>query len=130
MIIYNATTNSTQAATPMPQAISDYGMTMLNSECVLLCGGATNDTAVVSTCFLYLVGVDTWLTFPSLPTAIVDFPMITLHNRPFVFGGYNGNATLNTVLTFESNTWSERKPMEKALTDHRAVALNVDMALV
>ncbi|CAM6002050.1 unnamed protein product [Sphagnum balticum] len=126
MIIYNAATNSTQVATPMPHRGQGYVMTMLNSECVLMCGG-TN----VSTCWLYVISVNTWTTFPSLPTNnIAYFPMLTLHTRPYVFGGYDDRSLSNTVYTFESNTWSTRTRMDTALYQHRAVVLDGDTALL
>ncbi len=52
MYVYNMASNSVQAATPMPQAIWGYGMTVLNNSDVLVCGG-TSDGVIVNTCWLY-----------------------------------------------------------------------------
>jgi hypothetical protein len=126
MFIYNAATNSTQAGAPMPQAGGEYGMTMLNSGAVLVCGGGSTNT-----CWVYTVGVNTWTTFTPLPAILAFFPMLTLHGRPYVFGGSNdNNIVFNTVYTFESNAWKTRTPMETTLEAHSAVVLGVDTALV
>ncbi len=49
-----------------------------------------------------------------------------VNGQPYVFGGYNGKACVNTIYTFDTtaNAWSERALMPKALADHNAVAIN------
>ena len=71
----------------------------------------------MTACWLYVVNVDTWLTFPSLPTNLAHFPMVTGQNgQPYVLGGYNTAGNIfNTVYGFKSNKWTELTPMPKAL---------------
>jgi len=121
----------------MPQDQFAYGLTLVDSANVLMCGGYTNDT-ILSTCVLYNATANAWSTFPSLPLAIEFFPMITLHGRPFVFGGCTEdnndgcNRVSNTVYTFDtSGVWSARASLPVGLHFHTAVANDtLDTALV
>jgi hypothetical protein len=59
--------------------------------------------------------------------------MVTLHGRPYVFGGYengDGPHISSTVLSFVANTWVAVTHMEMALMQHSAVALDQDTAVV
>ena len=80
----------------------------------------------------YTVGANAWTSFASLPIAnLASFPMVTLHGRPYVFGGeISIYQVSNTVYTFDANTWAARTPMKVALWSHSAVALDNDTALV
>lgn len=131
MIVYDPATSTSWAASVMPLAPTFYGMTMLGSD-VLVCGGVN-----MSVCWLHIAGVDTWLAFPSLPTILAHFRMVTMYDVPYVFGGYSTNNStgniFNTVYAFKSNMWNVHRPMPKALWDHSAVEVNSlegDLALV
>ncbi|CAM6004286.1 unnamed protein product [Sphagnum balticum] len=104
-------------------------MTLLGND-VLVCGGFEE-----SSCDLYNASINEWAaaaTIPPLPVAMFRFSMIALHTRPYVFGGKaGGDVILNIVYTFDtSNTWSTRTPIERAVFDHTAVALDTNTALV
>jgi hypothetical protein len=112
-----------------------------NTRDVLVCGGKSDDTNMLSTCLLYNVTANAWTTFPSMPAVIDSFPMITLQGRPFVFGGQSQNETLepvtfyiklNTVYIFDTakGVWSSRADMPVALQQHNAVATNNTTGLV
>jgi hypothetical protein len=123
--------NTTSELTPMANQLFQYGMTLLNSD-VLVCGGALVSLTLTTNCTLYVSAVNIWNTFPPLPMAIYAFAMITLHDsRPYVFGGWNGSSTLNTVYTFDTtNAWTPRAPMERSLQRHTAVVLDPNTAMV
>jgi hypothetical protein len=106
-----------------------YGMTLLGND-VLVCGGLD-----LSSCALYNASINQWAaaaTIQSLPVAMDAFPMITLHTRPYVFGGYRrSSGVVNTVYTLDtSNAWATRMPMKHAVAGHTAVALDANTALV
>ena len=109
----------------------NYGMTLFGND-VLVCGGGNGQ--YLSSCALYNSSINEWAaaaTIQPLPVAMDSFPMITLHTRPYVFGGWTGSVVVNTVYTFDtSNAWATRTPMERAVTDHTAVALDTNTALV
>src|ERR1700678_4138576 len=77
MHVYNTATNSTHAATPMPQQRVTYGMTMLNSEIVLVCGGEI-DSAIVNTCWLYssCIGGPQWRSGRMQSTILLFYEQI------------------------------------------------------
>ena len=107
-------------------------MTLLGND-VLVCGG--RDGQHLSSCDLYNASINQWAaaaTIQPLPVAMSSFPMITLHTRPYVFGGFvPGVSLVNTVYTFDtSNAWATRTPMQRAVRDHTAVALDTNTALV
>ena len=108
-----------------------YGMTLLGND-VLVCGGS--NTQYLSSCALYIVSLNEWAaaaTIPPLPVAMSSFPMITLHTRPYVFGGQAGDYRVNTVFTLDiSNAWATRTSMKQAVSEHTAVALDTNTALV
>jgi hypothetical protein len=110
-----------------------YGMTLLGND-VLVCGGENSQRAELSSCDLYNASINEWAaaaTIQPLPVGMSVFPMITLHTRPYVFGGNGGNVLLNTVYTFDaSNVWATRTLMERAVYFHTAVALDTNTALV
>jgi len=80
----------------------------------------------------YMVVDNTWTSFAQLPIAnLAYFSMVTLHDRPYVFGGMNSFLISNNIVyTYDANTWAARAPMEVALNRHSAVALDTDTALV
>ena len=108
-----------------------YGMTLLGND-VLVCGGYNGQ--LLSSCALYIAPINEWApaaTIQPLPVAMQSFPMITLHTRPYVFGGWTGSVEVNTVYTLNtSNAWATRTPMERAVSDHTAVALDANTALL
>lgn len=133
MFVYNTATNTTTALAAMPSIVDQYGMTLLGNGDILVCGGTSPDWT--ATCLQYSSARNIWLTtFPPLPIAMSDFPMITLHSdgRPYVFGGLiTNNIPLNTVYTFDTtNAWIPRTPMARTLWNHNAVALDTNTALV
>ena len=107
-----------------------YGMTLLGND-VLVCGGVE-----LSSCDLYNAPINQWAaaaTIPPLPVAMFYFRMITLHTRPYVFGGRTlcSHSIVNTVYTFDTfNAWATRTPMQRAVGGHTAVALDTNTALV
>lgn len=112
----------------MASVVFDYGMTLLVNGDILVCGGLW-----ISNCTLYVSTANKWSTFAPLPVAIGYVAMITLHDgRPYVFGGCNSSyAVFNTVYTFDTtNAWTPRTPMQQALYQHTAVALNTNTAMV
>ncbi|CAM6004282.1 unnamed protein product [Sphagnum balticum] len=110
-------------------------MTLLGND-VLVCGGGDDEMneTLLSSCSLYNASINKWAavaTIPPLPVALTSFPMITLHTRPYVFGGHAGSVEVNTVYTLDtSNAWATRAPMEEAVNSHTAVALDTNTALV
>jgi hypothetical protein len=109
-----------------------YGMTLLGND-VLLCGGH-GDQGYLSSCDLYNVSINKWAaatTIPPLPVALNSFAMITLQTRPYVFGGVAGRSDTSTVYTLNtSNAWATQTPMKRAVSEHTAVALDTNTALV
>jgi hypothetical protein len=109
-------------------------MALLGND-VLLCGGSAKEK-YLSSCDLYNASIYQWVaaaTIPPLPVVLAYFPMTTLHTRPYVFGGYAKNmpGIVNTVYTFDtSNAWATRKPMQQAVRESTAVALDTNTALV
>ncbi len=88
--------------------------------------------AVGSGTLVYKATTDKWsTTFPSLPAAIGNFPLITLHRSAYVFSGWDGQHVLNTVYTYDATAgvWSARAPMPAALVWHSAVVM-VDITYV
>ncbi len=72
----------------------NYGMTVLASHDVLVCGGTYMEFfRQLSTCELYSNG--TFNSFPSLPVATNNFAMVTLASQPFIFGGFMGLAEVD-----------------------------------
>ncbi len=109
-------------------------MTLLGND-VLVCGGQGAQGQYLPSCALYNASINGWAaaeSIQSLPVAMVEFPMITLHTRPYVFGGaVAGAGRVNTVYTFDtSDAWVTRTPMERAVGGHTAVALDTNTALV
>jgi N-acetylneuraminic acid mutarotase len=129
-IVYNAKTNTSKTLAPMQQPQAYYGMAMVNTEDVLLCGGGQNQQV----CSLYIGQLNMWnVNMPQIPSSngLIGFPMLTLYKRPYVFGGYgNFNGAVNTVYTFETGVWSSRANMTQAIAWHTAVAFDTDTALV
>ncbi len=103
-------------------------MTLLGND-LLVCGGGQT----VSSCALYNASINEWAsaaTIPPLPVTGGYYPMVTLHTRPYVFGGFSGTAVLNTVYTLDtSNAWATRTPMIQAVMSHTAVAIDTNTAL-
>jgi hypothetical protein len=160
-LVYDASTNVTRTLALMPVVpestvgqngtrnttrSSAYGMTLLGND-VLVCGGEDRYYVDLSSCALYKASINKWAATSPLPVAMSRFPMITLHTRPYVFGGLTGGfrsvkqsisvlpiyfrTTVNTVYTFgTSNAWAARTPMEQAVYGHTAVALDTNTALV
>ncbi|CAM6004274.1 unnamed protein product [Sphagnum balticum] len=107
-------------------------MTLLGDD-VLVCGGIDRQLNLMSSCVLYNASINEWAaaaTIQPLPVAMDGFPMITLHTRPYVFGGVTDDGQVNTVYTFEtSNKWATRTPMEQIVGWPTAVALDTNTAL-
>ncbi len=94
----------------MSDSQAGYGMTVVGNTDILVCGGVYNTS--IATCLVYLSTVDAWwTTYPTLPTPVNSFTMLTIHGRPYVFGGINVNAVLNTVYKFDTNVWTVRANM-------------------
>jgi hypothetical protein len=108
-------------------------MTLLGND-VLVCGGFHLGVGFLSSCNLYKASINKWAaaaTISALPDVMNKFTMITLHTRPYVFGGNAGGFLLNTVYTLDtSNVWTARTPMIFAVYSHTAVALATNTALV
>ncbi len=86
----------------------------------------------MSDCFSYAVAANIWSTVTKLPSVLVDFPMATLHGRPYVFGGKNSTDLVNNVYAFDSAhySWTARAPMPRALWQHSVVAIDNDTAMM
>lgn len=130
-LVYNIKTNTVQALAPMPQPMKYFGMAMVNSEDVLVCGPTQNQPI----CSLYVGQLNMWTSMPPMPNnnnnGLIGFPMLILQKRPYAFGGnnyYNGIA--NTVYTFETGVWASRANMTQPLAWHTAVTFDNDTALV
>jgi N-acetylneuraminic acid mutarotase len=117
----------------LAQGAFGYGMTLLNTGDVLVCGGvnASDVNVHLSTCTLYNGALT---PFVSLPMAIAYFAMVQVKgddddpiDNTYVFGGYNGSNVVDTVYAFDMwnarNVWSVRAPMPVALANHSVVAV-------
>ncbi|CAM6000079.1 unnamed protein product [Sphagnum balticum] len=130
MFVYDTVTNSTHEATSMPQGLGGYAMTTLTNDTLLVCGGYERGVYMYA-CSLYVVGVNTWAFFASMPAGVAFFTMLTLYDRPYIFGGTNSSLVISKlVYTFETNTWNARANMVKGLITHSAVVVDADTALL
>jgi hypothetical protein len=108
-------------------------MTLFGDD-VLLCGGIDANGNEQSTCELYNASINKWATAATiqpLPVTLYRFLMLTLHTRPYVFGGVAHDVFVNTVYTLDtSNAWVSRTSFERAVCWHTGVALDTNTALV
>jgi hypothetical protein len=91
LLVYNSISNCTRTLAPMPKTVQQYGMALVHDGDVLVCGGFSSQG--VADCSLYNAFYSVWGKFPSLPVSMYGFSMVTLHGRPYVFGGYRSGGT-------------------------------------
>jgi hypothetical protein len=91
----------------MKQARQYFAMSIFGEADILVCGGHVDDTCLKS-CELYNSATNVWTNFLPLPNGVYQFTMTTLHGRPYVLGGWNGTATVNSLYAFDNNKWTPK----------------------
>jgi Galactose oxidase, central domain len=110
--IYPATTvtvtndlTQVTAASSMSTARGDFTATRLSNNLILVAGGTTNGTTVVSTAELYDQNTNTWRNTGSMTSARRGHTATALTNgKVLVTGGSSGSAALNTAEIYDPST--------------------------
>jgi len=115
--IYDVRTNKHRLVMPMRMKLMWFGMTNIHED-VLVCGGISEDkwpppVNATDTCEIFIT--DSWLPYPSMPMPMYSHTMVTIHGRPYVFGGRTNKVdAVNMVHMFTMGKWTSGAHMPVA----------------
>jgi len=96
------------------------------SSLVLLVAGGYKKKAVSSVEILEQKSSNYWVTAQSLPGPIGFVSSVSLGNKVYVIGGYNGDKKSKQVLAFDGKTWKKAGELQNARSSFASTKVNAD----
>jgi Bacterial Ig-like domain (group 3)/Kelch motif len=119
--VFDPSTNTWSAKTPMPSARAGLAAVFVNGK-IYAIGGRDQDTYGAGTLQnaneAYDIGTDTWATKASMPTPLSDiYATVAFNGKIYVFGGATGQSGVsNLVQIYDpvADSWTTGTPMPTA----------------
>jgi len=117
-----------------------FGQLVNTGKRLYLLGGSTDDTDTVSTVYTAPINADstigTWTVGPSLPTPLKGSQSVTVRNRVYLLGGYDGTNYRDTIWSAPINedgtigAWVEDGLLPIAVAYHQVLVVKNKLYLL
>jgi hypothetical protein len=127
---YSPESDSWTQLSDKPTPVADVHAVLIGEK-IYVPGGRGVDGRPTNILEIYDPRRDAWLAGASLPEAISAYGLADFEGQMYLFGGWDGERTLDAVYVYDptADTWRAGTPMALTRRDHAAVAL-VDKIIV
>lgn len=128
---YDVASNAYTTLAKKPTPVTDAGAVVIGGK-IYVPGGQDSEGSLTDVLEVYDPRNDTWSVGKSLPNPLSRYAVATLEGTLFLFGGWDGQNTVNTVLSYNpaSDTWKTLSPFTAARSDAQAAVLGDRIFLV
>lgn len=121
---YIVSSNTYSLLAPKPTPVRDASAVVVGGK-IYVPGGETADGTLTSVLEVYDPLTDKWSELQLLPVPLSRYALTALEGTLFLFGGWDGKQSVNTVLSYNpaTDTWKERTGFSFPRSDAQAAVL-------